>query len=288
MANRGTLAHTVRARQSLAALVMCLLVFAHVARAQSPDPTPTTNRTNAVARQLKELRWSTSEGHDAYLQIKDNITKRLLTEVDGFIAETFSPRSTTTVQVKAGLDALLDHKKGSTLESVAFQVNLPTGRFLLIGVEIVRGGGAIPEDAISFRAYREAGEHFQAVADLDYPRDGAPYDSVEILASVNAMALSYQPIATEFWFAGWAVLPGAAPPTVTARLFGFDGERFRILWATAPFVTPNVDQAIDVTQDGRFTVRRMPDFKGMTVINEQYAVTADGPQKVTEWKTERR
>jgi hypothetical protein len=288
MANRGTLGHSVRASQSLAALAICLLIFGHIARAQSPSPTPTTSRANDVARLLKELRWSTNEGHEAYLEIKDDTTKRLLTAVDGFIVEMFSPRRTTTIQVKAGLDALLNHKKGSMQQSVAFQVNLPTGRFLLIGVEIVRGGGAIPEDAISFRAYREAGEHFQAVADLDYPRDGAPYDSVEILASVNAMALSYQPIATEFWFAGWAVLPGAAPPTVTARLFGFDGERFRILWATAPFVTPNVDQAIDVTQDGRFTVRRMPDFKGMTVINEQYAVTADGTQKVTEWETERR
>ena len=278
MANRGTLAHGVRARQSLAALAMCLLVFGHVARAQSPSPAPTTSRASDVARLLKELRWSTVEGHQEYLRIKDDTTKRLLTQVDGFIAETFSPRTTTTAQVKAWLDALLNHKKGSMQDSVAFQVSLPIGHFLIIGVEITRGGGAIPEDAISFRAYEEAGDHFLAVADVDYPRDGPPFDSVEILASVNAKRLSPQPIGTEFWFMAWAQLPGAAPPTATTRLFGFDGERFRILWTSK-----SVRHAIYRPSRGSHPgwpihAEKNARFKGMTVINEQYAVTADAPE----------
>ena len=119
-------------------------------------------------------------------------------------------------------------------------------------------------------------------------RGTALLSTLSRFCSVNAKPLSPQPIGTEFWFIAWAQLPGAAPPTATTRLFAFDGERFRTLWTTDPFVTPYIDQAVEVTQDGRFTLRRMPDFKGMTVINEQYAVTADGPQKVTEWETERR
>jgi hypothetical protein len=273
--------------QRLRVTAVWLAVSGSAVSAQTPA-TP-VNRVENVARLLKELRWSTNEGHEDYLRIKNDTTKRLLTEVDGFIAEAFSPRSTTTDQVRAGLDALLNNAKGSMQQSVAFPVNLPIGHFLIIGVEIPRGGGAIPEDAISFRAYREAGDHFQAVADVDYPRDGPPYDSVEILAFVNAKPLSSQPIGTEFWFMAWAQLPSASsPPIVTTRLFGFHGERFRTLWTTDPFNTPYIDQAVEITRDGGFTLRTMPNSRAFTIINKRYAVTADGPQKVTEWETQER
>jgi hypothetical protein len=53
------------------------------------------------------------------------------------------------------------------------------------------------------------------------------------------------------------------------------------------FITPNVNRAVQITPDGGFTCV-MPDPRGGPVINKHYAVTADGPQKVTEWQTEER
>jgi hypothetical protein len=77
-----------------------------------------------------------------------------------------------------------------------------------------------------------------------------------------------------------------SPPTVTTRLFGFDGEKFRTVWTTDHFFSPYIDRAVQLTPDGGFTLSTMPDFKRNIVLNEQYAVTADGPRKVAEWETE--
>jgi hypothetical protein len=277
-----------RKMKVLTVVAVWLTVFGQAAFAQTQTTAAPGDRANTVRKLSKELRWRDAEDHKRYLKIRDERTRRLLREVDGFVAETFLPGTATADRVKAGLDALLSHKKGDLQGSVAFLVNLPAGHFLITGVEVTRGGGAISEDAISFRAYREAGGQFVTVADADYP----PYsgdvheDGFGPLVFLNAEALSSQPVASEFWFIAWAHVASPSPPKVTTYLFGFDGEMFRTLWATDPFITPHVKQAIQVTPGGGFTLRRMLDFRAWTVINEQYAVTVDGPQKVNETETE--
>src|SRR4249919_3299887 len=118
-----------------------LVVWGQPGIAQTPQPP--VNRVESVGRLLKELRWHDNKSHQQYLRIKDERTKRLLSEVDGFVTESYSPGTATADQVKAGLDALLGHKKGDMTESTALSVSLPTGQFLVVGVEVTRGGGAI-------------------------------------------------------------------------------------------------------------------------------------------------
>jgi hypothetical protein len=178
-------------------------------------------------------------------------------------------------------------------ESEAFSVSLPTGRFLVVGVEVKRGGGAISENAMSLRAYRETGNQFVPAADTNYlhvrdvSQDGGEV-GWEPLVALRVKTLTSRPNGSEFWFLAWAEVPPRSPYTVTMRLFGFDGEKFRTIWAMDDFITPDVNRAVQVTADGGFTLSTMPDPRGVTVVNKQYAVTADGPQKVTEWETESR
>ena len=257
--------------------------------AQAQTTAAPADRANNVRQLSNELRWHDAEGHKQYLRIKEDRTKRLLSEVDGFISETVSPSATTAGQVKAGLDALLGHTMGEGRDSAAFSVNLPNGHFLIIGVELWRGGGAMSEDAMSFRAYRETENKFVLVADTDYRHTGdVSEESWEPLVNLSVKALPTAPVASQFWFIASAVVPPRMPPTVTMRLFAFDGERFRTVWTRQDFIAPDDRSAMQFTQDGGFTLSRMPDPHGDKVVIEQYVVTADGPQKVTEWETERR
>jgi hypothetical protein len=275
-------------KKRTAAFVVVAGLAAHATFAQTQGTAAPADRATTVARLLKELRWTGAEGHKAYLQTKDEQTKRVLDEVDGLVAESLSPGTTTAGHVKARLDTLLGHKKGDMEESAAFSVNLPSGRFLVVGVEVRRGGGAISENAMSLRAYRETENQYVPVADADYLHTGDPTweDGFQPLADLRVKALTLQPIGNEFWFIAWAEVPPRSPYTVTMRLFGFDGEKFRTIWTTDDFMTPNVNRAIQITADGGFILRTTP-YRGPDV-NKQYAVTADGPQKVTEWETQER
>jgi hypothetical protein len=279
----------ISTKQLLLIVAVCQAVSSHAVMAQAQGIAVTPIRLSDVRSLLHELRWNDVEGREKYLQTKDDTTRHLLREVDGVIAESVSPRTTSVDQVKAGLDALLGYKKGDQRGTVAFLVNLSGRHFLVIGVEVRRGGGAISEDAMSFRAYRETENRFVRVADTDYTHVGdTSGEGWESLTGLDASALPRSPIASEFWFIAWAQVPPLAPPMVTVRLFAFDGEDFRTVWTTDDFTAPYVNQAVQVTHDGGFTLRRMPDPHGDRVLIAQYALTAAGPQKVSENETEHR
>jgi hypothetical protein len=82
----------------------------------------------------KQLRWKDGD-RDQYLRTKDAVTQQIFAEVDGFIADSIKPDMTAN-QVTAELDRLLNHQPGSVLRSVALTANLPTGVFLIVGVEL--------------------------------------------------------------------------------------------------------------------------------------------------------
>jgi len=243
-----------------------------------------TARAERMRVLLAGARWSSREGRRQYLTLKDAVTGDVLEELDGAIAESVSPKSMNLVAIRALLDGLLDHKQGDLQDSLAFDVRLPSGRFLLIGVEITRGGGVIPENAISFRAYRDTGDRLVPVSHVEYSHEDLWHDGSEPLANINARPLTQQPIATQWWFAAWASVPSLAPPTITVRLFAFDGERFTTIWKRDDFTSSYVTNAVQVTPSG-FIVSRIPDPLDNRVVNDSYAVTADGPQKIGEQET---
>jgi hypothetical protein len=143
--------------------------------------------------------------------------------------------------------------------NIAFSVNLPSGRFLIIGVEVRRGGDAINEDAISFRAYKEEADRFALIADdgnLHRSDPSNPY-----LMSLHAKQLPFPPVTGEFWFVTSAVVPPQSPYSVVMRLYAFDGETFRTVWAPDDILATSEDKAIDVTATG-FIVNRLFDSSG--------------------------
>jgi hypothetical protein len=188
-------------------------------------------------------------------------------------------------QVTAALDRLLNHQAGSGLKSVALTANLPTGLFLIVGVELERGGGAIDEGAISFRAYQDQSGRFVFVAATDDIR--SDIQGIPFLCCVYAKSLSSLPVTGEFWFVAWARANVQSPPTIALRLFTFDVQQFRTLWSPPDVLTRDLNNAVQIHPPG-FIVNRAFDSSGQAahspdvIIHEQYALSVNGPVKITE------
>jgi hypothetical protein len=90
-------------------------------------------------------------------------------------------------------------------------------------------------------------------------------------------------------FVAWAVVPPQSPYTVALRLFTFDGRQFHTLWAPPDILTVvlPLDNVVEITPTG-FTVNRAIDSTGgaahspNVIIHEQYALSVNGPVKITE------
>ncbi len=152
-----------------------------------------------------------------------------------------------------------------------------------------RGGGdAVPEDAISFRAYKETGNNFALIVTTD----PLPTRNKDCLTNLRANALPVSPITGEFWFIALAEVPPQRPPTIAIRLYAFDGYEFRTIWEPQDIIAEGPEEAVELANAG-FTVNRLFDPTGQAahsptaVIHEQYTVTAEGPRKVAEWRTDR-
>ncbi|MGH9587996.1 MAG: hypothetical protein ACRD3F_13660, partial [Acidobacteriaceae bacterium] len=90
------------------------------------------------------------------------------------------------------------------------------------------------------------------------------------------------------WFIAWADVPPQSPYTIAIRLYGFNGKKFRTLWAPQNIIAADIDTAVQVEPGGAlFTVNQMPTWTSQDIVHEQYAVSAGGPKKIKEWKTAR-
>jgi len=264
----------------------------------SPAPAPAqeagagTGHVAAARGLLKQLRWHDESSHNQYIATRGDVTKHLMTEIDGFVTESFQPGTSGPDQIKAGLGVLLGYAAMPLMadNNTAFFVTVPKGRFLIACIEAPRGGSAIAEDAISFRAYRDAGSRFVFVSSAeDLHSSDSGNDSLDRLYT---KPLTSAPIAGEFWFMALAEVPPQAPPTVAMRLYAFDGEKFRTVWMPKDIRSVGPDKAIECT-DGGFIVSSLLDPTGgaalspTVVVHEQYAVSPDGPHKIAEWRTNR-
>jgi hypothetical protein len=249
-----------------------------------------TDRITTVRGLHDQLRWNDESSHNRYLATRDDVTRRLWNEIDAFVTQSFRPTETTENQVNAALSALLGPTPPMAGSTTAFFVMVPVkGRFLIVGIDLSRGGSAIAEDAISFRAYQDAGNHFTFVSSIDDLQSSD--SSTPFLASLSTKILTASPIAGESWFLAAAEVPPRAPPIVAIHLYSFDANTFRTLWAPKDVVAEGADEAIELTTDG-FIVNRLFDPSGQAaispsiVIHEQYTVTSSGPYKVMEWRTD--
>jgi hypothetical protein len=186
------------------------------------------------------------------------------------------------------LDGLLGYKSKDAFNNLSFLVNLPRGRFLIVGVELWRGGGAIDEDAISFRAYKQSGDSYVVVAHTEDLRSSD--EENPFLVGLCAKPLPFAPAVGEFWFVAMADVPPRAPYTVALRLFAFDGEKFRTVWAPEDIMAQCVHSAVQLTTGG-FVVNKLVAKPGdstssiHTILHEQYTLSPGGPQEVASWET---
>ena len=266
----------------LPALVVSLAVSGHSVPAHGQ--TPSADRVKRVDRLLQELLAydGTGPSLERYIRIKDTNTQQVLSEVDAFIRDTFIVNSSfSSNEVDSGLRKLL-HVQTGPLARSTFYANLPSGRFLVVCVEVRRTGGSGPEDAMWFRAYREVGSQYLLAAAAEFPlSENTSQGEQRLMGNMRTVELRSRPVASEFWFVAWAQMDSPPPAVMIAlRLLAFDGKAFRTV-ATADRVSvSDFDRAVEDTKDGYgFTLRRSPDGSATTVI-ERYTATATGLVKL--------
>ena len=80
---------------------------------------------------------------------------------------------------------------------------------------------------------------------------------------------------------------GQAGELGALRLFTFDGQQFRTLWSLPDILTWDLDNALQISPPG-FIVNRAFDSSGHAahapdvIIHEQFALSVNGPVKITE------
>jgi hypothetical protein len=267
----------------LLALGFAVVCPAAVAQEIRPIPAP-VDRVETVARLLDVLRRTdnpTTEFERAgppytpssYRVIKDSVTQQVLSEVDIFVTDLLLPGSMPVAQMKSWLDQLLNHAPHSLEAASVFPVTLPSGRYLVIGVDVPRIGPP-PEDALSLRAYKESAGQFRLVADAELVR--AEGGVTQTMSSLHVAALRSQPVSGEFWFLAWARVNSAEGFAISLRLYRFDGTQFRTV-ATTGNVRVKSDQAVRTTPQG-FSVATVDESQSAVI--EEYAVTANGPVRL--------
>jgi hypothetical protein len=260
-------------------LILCQPFVAHPVRGQTLNGEAQTNHSLKIRESSKQLHWQNGPGHERYDAVKETVTQSVFDEVDGYITETYSA-AVTPEQVKAGIDTLMGRKDGDDLGDFAFSTNLPSGKFMIVGIELPRGGPAISEDAIAFRAYGTVGNKLKFIAST------GNLSQSEYLVSLRAKALPASPVPGEFWFMAWADVPPLSPYQIAVRLYAFNGKSFRTVWSPENIISPNIDDAVQVGPNGRVTINRLPVWDSQTVLHDQYTVTAGGLKKVAETTTD--
>lgn len=276
-------------KRCLVSFTFCLVLAAqgHIAAAQQAEAQ--TDHAARIKALSEQLRWHDEAGQSQYEGVKDAVTRSLFSEIDGYISDAFQASSATAEQVRAGVDALLGRKEGDDLHDVAFLADLPGGNFLIVGIELWRGGTAINEDAMSFRAYKKSEGKFVYVASIDALTGAAEGGSDTTLVDLNAEPLKAPPVGGEFWFIAWADVPPLSPYKVTMRLYAFDGKSFRTVWAPAIIISDDTNTAVQLTPDGRgFVVNQMPDWQSQIILHKRYSLAANGPREVSESTSERK
>jgi hypothetical protein len=274
-------------------LVACLILwFGTVGPpmlAQTTAETPSSPR-DRIARWLDQLRQPTSTfdppSITRYLRIRDDVTGKILTEIDAFVAEHVVPEKTNEAQIKGDLNSLLHHLPNLSPEpTAAFLVNLWSGRYLVVGLDIPRIGDG-PDDAMWLRAYRDEGNRFVRVAAVEFSQDRQPGPGNDgALVSLTVTGLE-QISAARFWFVATARRLQGDQNRMAVRVGQFDGERFTTV-ATALDIFPSRPPAVRPMPDGGFTIHRRAERDGKPIV-ERYIINDLGPIKADEWDADSR
>ncbi len=255
-------------------LTICALLLGTQCMGQTqPGLTSTTGLKSKIDQLKSQLRWSDESTRKEYRANCAQVTNQIWTLIDNFIAQAYSSGDISPDQLKSVLNSLLGHKSGDLENTVVLPVDIPAGKFVIVGLEVTRGGGAIAEDAISFRAYGKQDGRWTLVSHVELEPE---YD---FLTDLNALALP-QGFPKTFGFIAWADEPPLAPFKVLARIYAFDGQQLTTVWAPPSFITGNVPSFVTLTTTG-FDLHTRASNR-VTDVLQSYIVVSGEVVKTTE------
>jgi hypothetical protein len=191
-------------------------------------------------------------------------TVRLEREVDTYVATAFN-FSDDAGQIERRIRRVLAlHKPDAERGAPPFVdlANLSLGHTLIVGFTMIRG---VHANLPTLRAYRWSDDAYALIA-VEGSHDFDGYDTFErVLRS---------PLGDEVWVLMWGSSQTANGNIVRARIFAFDQERFRTVWA--PPEMPNMVPQVTPTGFSITYEVRLPPYE----IQEDYIVSAGGPVKV--------
>jgi hypothetical protein len=255
---------------SPAACVPFLLALSMMLRAQSGLADKGASDLDVSALR-SQLRWKDEATKLNYLANKRALTEELLRAIDSFVEQTYGPAGVTPGQIAKGVDSLVGRSSSEIGSAVALGAQLSRGKFLVLAVEVPRGGTAIPEDIVSFRAYTIADGSASLVSHLELER--------EFLVDLHILPLP-SAFPDSIGLIAWADLPPLTPFSLIVRVLNFDGESFRVVWEPTDFITGNVQSFVALTSVG-FDLNTL-NSRWTTKVLQRYTISSGTVEKLEE------
>src|SRR6185312_868039 len=225
------------------ACVCAVLLATHCMGQNQPESTLNASVKSQIDQLKSHLRWSDESSHKAYKANRTPVTNQIWTLIDSFIAQTYKSANINPEQLKSALNSLLGHKSGDLEHTVVLPVAIPAGKFVIAGLEVTRGGDAISEDAVSFRAYGKMDGRWTLVSHVELEPE------YNYLVELNALPLP-QDFPGKFGFIAWADEPPLVPCKEIVRVYTFDGQVFTTVWAPEAFIMAPVPSFVTLTSTG--------------------------------------
>ncbi len=236
-------------------------------------PTSIPGLKSQIERLKSRLRWSDESSRKEYRANRAQVTNQIWTLIDSFVAQTYNSSNISPEQLKSTLNSLLGHKSGDVENTVVLPVDILAGKFVIVGLEVTRGGGAIAENGMSFRAYGKVYGRWTLLSHVELEPE---YD---FLVDLNALALP-QGFPGTFGFIAWADEPPLAPHEEIVRVYNFDGQEFTTVWAPKTFITAPVSSFVTLTSTG-FDLHTLTADRARDVL-QSYIVVSGEVVKTTE------
>ncbi len=243
-----------------ALLVMALATGGSAQQAQPPasDDQEAADRIAALSAGLHADTAETGPEMDA-------LTARIHAAVDAYVQRSFSaPEGSQQIQARLGA-ILTSHRPNLDYDDLPFArvVDLAAGKSLVVAYTLLR---AVHDDLPTIRGYRVNFDRLELAATTGDDFKGYGMHESELRS----------PIAGEFWLLVWGQAIAANGKIVRFRVYAFDGQTFRTVWAPPEEL---LNAAVRITNSG-FVIDH--DVKEPPwAIHDQFLLTADGPLKTT-------
>jgi len=227
----------------LLCIIMLLIACPRGGKSQ-PESAQSATEVERKIEQLKsQLRWSDEASYNQYAGNRVRVTNQVWALVDSFVSQAYNPPSVSAEQMRSAIDLIPDHKSGDIENTVVFPVDIPAGKFLIAGLEVTRGGGAIAEDAISFRAYGQQDGRWKLVSHTELE------SADDFLSDLHALALPGG-FPGKFGFIAWADVPPLTPYKELTVVYAFDGQKFTTVLAPQTFIVATDVTFVTLTSTG--------------------------------------